>query len=366
MHNNRRRIINWLLTVVILAALVTPFVAQRLEPHLVQPAAKFMTFVLTGRFSEHRIESNGVPSIYYRRLGDYYYNPVYASMYGLYYHSKAYGSSDSDIFLSHYNLEVPQDISPTEARLRFFAVADWLVENLILYSAEGLEYGVWEYEFDWPVYSLDAPWVSGMAQGVGIQVLLRAWADSGSHVYLETAESARNAFYISVQDGGVTYFDSDTSWWYEEYASPSAVESRVFNGAAHSVIALYEMAEWAEDSSALTLYTFGLNSLKSSLKDYDAGYWTYYDAFGLMANYKYHFVNIGLANRIYEITGDTAFKDAAEKWSSYTTPFFEREFIRQTPQYSDLLVLGFSYTLSFVPLGLIVVFVHRARLGKST
>ncbi|GAJ18373.1 unnamed protein product, partial [marine sediment metagenome] len=32
-------------------------------------------------------------------------------------------------------------------------------------------FGVWEYHFDYPRFSLDAPWLSAMSQGEGISVL---------------------------------------------------------------------------------------------------------------------------------------------------------------------------------------------------
>jgi heparosan-N-sulfate-glucuronate 5-epimerase len=208
-----------------------------------------------------------------------------------------------------------------------------------------------------------------MAQGLGIQVLLRAWQASGDAAYLEAAGMARNAFEVSVAEGGVTLKDQADAWWFEEYASVGALESRVFNGAAHSVIGLHEMATRADDERARLLYEKGIASLAASLPTYDAGWWTYYDALGLMANYKYHEVNIGLARKIGEISDDDRFSAAAATWSAYRTPFFIREFVRQRPQYHDIVVLGLSGVIAFVvllgPITLLLR-VRRSSLGVQS
>lgn len=77
------RLRRWLLRAVVpallLSSLAAPFVANRLEPSLIQPTAQIMTFLLTGRYAEHTF-TGGVPHIYYRRLGSSYPNPVYAAV----------------------------------------------------------------------------------------------------------------------------------------------------------------------------------------------------------------------------------------------------------------------------------------------
>jgi hypothetical protein len=330
------------------ALLLAPFLADPLEPHLVRPAARLMTFVLTGQVREHRVDEAGVPQVYYRRLGQAHPNPVYVAVYGLHYFDAWQRTGESDYFLDYYSVEVPRSLDPEVARARFLATADWLRTSLVVHTAGEVTYGLWEYGFPWAIYRLDPPWASGMAQGLGIQVLVRAWEATGDDRYLEAAILARDAFFVPMAEGGVTIMDTPTSWWFEEYADVDAVESRVFNGAAHSVIGLHELATRTNDPEAWVLYERGLRALATSLTDYDAGWWTYYDAIGLMSNYKYHRVNIGLARKVADLSGDARFDEAATLWDGYRTHFFVREFVRQRPQYVDLVVFGLSGAIAFV------------------
>lgn len=365
MTNAARRTLQAVGLTSLLAVAAAPFLAGSLEPHLVRPAARLMTFVLTGQFREHRIQPDGVPLVYYRRLGEAHPNPVYVAVYGLHYHDAWKGSEDSAYFLRHYSVEAPREMAPEDARARFLATADWLVASLVPHRVRDVSYGLWEYDFPWAIYRLEPPWASGMAQGLGIQVLLRAWQATGDAAYLETAGLARNAFEVSVAEGGVTLKDAEDAWWFEEYASVGALESRVFNGAAHSVIGLHELATQADDEHARVLYEKGIASLGASLPVFDAGWWTYYDALGLMSNYKYHEVNVGLARKIGEISGDDRFLAAAATWSAYRTPFFVREFIRQRPQYHDIVVLGLSGAIAFgLLLGPVVLLLRVRRAPR--
>lgn len=346
----RSRLRRWalygLLPALLLSVVAAPFVANRLEPRLIQPTAQIMTFALTGRFAEHTFDE-GVPQVYYRRLGESHANPVYASVYALWYYQTAHGTGEFDYFLDYYNIDAPP-VPAGGYMTYFYNVADWLVDDLVLREHDGVRYGVWEYGFPWEVYRLEPGWVSGMAQGLGIQVLLRAWTASGERRYLDATVLARRSFEVPVDAGGVTLMDAGSSWWYEEYASPGAVESRVFNGAAHSVIALFELAAGADDEAARVLAQRGMDSVLASLGTYDAGWWTYYDALGLMSNYKYHHVNINLARRLGEQTGNEQLLEAAERWAGYRTPFFEREFLRQRPQVSDVGLLLLAGGITFV------------------
>ena len=68
--------------------------------------------------------------------------------------------------------------APIAARLeRTLHAADWLAANLEP-NAHGL--WVWNHHFDWEYRdTLKAPWYSGLAQGQGVSLLLRAHAQTG-------------------------------------------------------------------------------------------------------------------------------------------------------------------------------------------
>jgi hypothetical protein len=333
-----------------LAVILSVPLATVSEYSFTQPTAKLMTFLLSGKTREHPLDENGLPMVYYRRLKQSFYNPVYVAVYGLAYYQLWSESNEFNYFLKYYNVDLPSGLHHKSAMEKFIASADWFVSNLKTHEYNGVSYGVWEYVFPWTIYGLTPPWTSGMAQGFGIEILIRAWRITHNDVYLNAAKLARNAFFVPTSNGGVTYKDTTDSWWYEEYASPTAKESRVFNGAAHAVIALYNMSVLTSDSTAHELFEKGLNSLKTQITKFDATWWTYYDQLGLIANYKYHYININLARYLFNISGQTEFKEAYEKWERYPSNFFVREYLRQRPSPADFTLLGLNVITVFITL----------------
>ena len=75
---------------------------------------------------------------------------------------------------------------------KFLAASDWLVSHLEQNSS-GV--WVWNHYFDWEYRdTLKAPWYSGLAQGQGISLLVRAYAETGNAGYLDSARRAFNSF----------------------------------------------------------------------------------------------------------------------------------------------------------------------------
>ncbi len=69
-------------------------------------------------------------------------------------------------------------------------------------------YSVWLYQsrITYPNFTLEPPWVSGMAQGLGVEVLAHAYNLTGDEKYLKAARLALNSFFVPVE--GVEYFTS--------------------------------------------------------------------------------------------------------------------------------------------------------------
>ena len=105
---------------------------------------------------------------------------------------------------------------------------------------------------------------------------------------------------------------------------------------------IYEFWQTTGDKDAQALFAKGVNSIKNRLDQYDAGWWTYYDAIGTIATKKYHNVHIKLVKELYDITGDKIFLEYSKKWSEYKTPYFIREFLKQKPDYHDIVILGLN------------------------
>ncbi len=117
----------------------------------------------------------------------------------------------------------------------FLSYADWLVNNLTMIDAQT---GLWRYMFDYFPYLEKSPWVSSMAQGRGIQVLLRAYLLTSSSKYLDAAGEALKAYSVTYENGGIRQLDGDGNVCYEEY--PGKPTSHVLNGFIFSLWGLHD------------------------------------------------------------------------------------------------------------------------------
>jgi len=194
----------------------------------------------------------------------------------------------------------------------FLRHTDWLVEHQKI-TPKG--FGGWYYNFPWQPYQCKNPWVSAMAQGQAISVLVRAYALTQDKSYLKSARLAVDAFEYSVDEGGVRFIDKNGNVFYLEYASE--LHPYVLNGFIFSLLGLYDYYQTAGSRKALKLFNEGIQTLKVRLKDYDTGDWTYYDLLGHKAGESYHKLHCKLLFELYFITGQHLFLDYAQKWYSY-------------------------------------------------
>ena len=157
-------------------------------------------------------DSDGVPMVNYGYAIGIHYNPITVCQYALEY----YASGNSS----------------------FFVLAEWLASHVEPHG----NYSLWQFNFNWPFYghTLHGPWYSGMAQGLGIEVMLKAWESSGNETYLRVANSSLNALAVSYSVGGVRQSLGDESWWYLEYASPALdYHAYVLNGFIYALHGIY-------------------------------------------------------------------------------------------------------------------------------
>ncbi len=191
--------------------------------------------------------------------------------------------------------------------------ADWLVEN----SIEKNDYAILEYNFPFPVYDFKKPWKSAMAQGQAIQALIFTHKITQNEKYLKSAKKLLNSFFVEVENGGVTYKDSEHEWWYEEYASETGKIPRVLNGMIFALLGIYDFFQYTNDKNAMYLFEQGIRSLKKNLSkfDFNDGY-SYYDLLGRPAR-KYHKVHLDLLKKLFEITNEKIFYKYYEKWKDF-------------------------------------------------
>jgi len=230
----------------------------------------------------------------------------------------SYGLQYNPVFIGIYALDNYQEYLNTanaSFRDKFLIQANWFVRNARLKG----NFSVWEYTFDWPwnVYNVTVPYVSALAQGNGLSVLVRAYIMTGNATYLEVAETAMKSFEFEMNEGGVRYTDSG-GVWYEELADEGARSGKVLNGFMGALMRLYEFSFGANNTEAFALFEEGTDTLAANLYRYDTGSGSYYDLLTHSpASLDYHKAHIGQLRIMYELTGINTFLEYSNRFQSY-------------------------------------------------
>lgn len=249
-------------------------------------------------------DSGGVPIVDYTSLDmpvtGFHYNPGLVALYGI---------SLFDRYLSE---------GTEDDKERFFRQADWLASHL----RQDREMGVWEYRFDLSTYGLKAPWVSALAQGLGLCALSRAYALSPDPQYLESAKAALGAFRLSVAQGGVRREEADGSVWFEEY--PSDQPSLVLNGFIYALLGLLDYQRIFADAEAKVFYDEGVATLERHLHRFDTGFWSFYSyPRRMLADLHYHRdIHIPQLLALHRQTAIPLFAETAERWETYIRSWY--------------------------------------------
>ena len=245
-------------------------------------------------------DSSGIPLLdYHGHIGPQY-NPIAIAQYGL----------------GNYNAWC-RDGDPSR-RHRFLLVADWLVAHLES-NSHGL--AVWNHHFDWEYRDpLKAPWYSGLAQGQGISVLVRALKESSDSRYIEAARRAFLSFERSISEGGVSFSDESGDLWFEEYiVSPP---THILNGFIWALWGIYDYWLATGQDLAHGLFSRGVRTLLHNLDRYDLGFWSLYEQSGtrlpMVASPFYHRLHIVQLRVMHRLTGETRFSEVADRWHRYS------------------------------------------------
>lgn len=199
------------------------------------------------------------------------------------------------------------------AKARFFELVEWLVDNLKHISPTA---AVWQHHFSVPFKAgLPAPYSSGIAQALGICVLLRAFEMAGNGRYFDAATRAFASFYVDIEEGGVRSTDNGFIW-IEEW--PSYPRSHVLNGFMFAILAIHEYGSIFEGPEASELRASVLETLEFHIERYDANYGSRYDLLrGLVVTESYHKIHIRLLDVIYALSGNNIFFEVARRWEGY-------------------------------------------------
>lgn len=193
-----------------------------------------------------------------------------------------------------------------ESKLNFRRQVDWLVDNATI---EG-DRLYWYYQFDFGEHK--APWGSGISQGMGISVLVRAAVFLKDEKYRELAEMAARAMLADVEDGGYRYGKGKYADWIEE----SHLIPHILNGHIFSLLGLFDLYRITKNDRYYEHFLAGANSIKANISDFDLGIFTRYDtAADLPASNSYHYIHCVLFEILFNLTEDRFFLEYATKWA---------------------------------------------------
>lgn len=256
-------------------------------------------------YDEQSVDENGVLKVDFskridRGVSGIQYIPISISQYALY----------------HYNTYIANNY--LNSKKQFLNQANWLVKNQVV---DGNDCGVWYFQY--PFGKLIPPWISAMAQGEAISVLLRAYQETNEEDYLIAAKNAVKIFDVPLQNGGVVVVDNDDNIFFEEFPTDPAIH--VLNGFIYALFGLYDFYRVTGSEHINNLFQKGIATITKRLADYDTGFWSKYslnEKSTLSNHYNiaspmYHFLHVNMLLVLYRITGDQFFEDYHLKWKSY-------------------------------------------------
>ncbi|HLX84998.1 MAG TPA: D-glucuronyl C5-epimerase family protein [Terriglobales bacterium] len=244
-------------------------------------------------------DTAGIPMLDYRGAIGLQYNPIAIAQWGL----------------ANYNFFC-ESTDPVRWQ-KTLKAADWLVASLEP-NSHGLP--VWNHHFDWEYRDLlKAPWYSGLAQGQGVSLLLRAHAHSGDAKYQRAADEAFAALRRPIAEGGVLFEDTEKNLWIEEYLVDPP--THILNGFMWALWGVFDYHLATGDPDAKVIFDRGVRTLLRNLPRYDTGYWSLYEQSGtrlkMLSSPFYHQLHVVQLRVMSKLTGDQSFTEVAERWADY-------------------------------------------------
>ncbi|MEO8076803.1 MAG: D-glucuronyl C5-epimerase family protein [Acidobacteriota bacterium] len=261
-------------------------------------AEYFMRFAGKTRY-QGPFDAAGIPLLDYQGDIGRQYNPIAIAQYGL----------------ARFNAWSAAGASAD--RTAWIAVADWLTREMRP-NAHGVR--VWMHDFDWPYRQLlRAPWYSGLAQGNGLSLLVRAAKETGDAKYMDAADLAFEPMRRDVADGGVLVTDDQEDVWIEEYLVDRP--SHILNGFIWALWGVYDYAQWSARPDASQLWTTCVGTLQRRLSEFDTGWWSLYEARDrgreMLASRYYHALHITQLQVMHRLTGIDTFAECAVRFQTY-------------------------------------------------
>jgi hypothetical protein len=244
-------------------------------------------------------DGDGVPMLDYQGDIGRQHNPIAIAQYGL----------------ARFNRW--RDTTAADDRAAWLRVAMWLEREL---TPNRFGVPVWMHHFDWPYREvLQAPWYSGLAQGNGLSMLVRAAEATGEPRFANAAHKAFESMRLDVSAGGVLATDDRGRTWIEEYLVDPP--SHILNGFIWALWGVYDYARWSGAHEASRLFDACVATVEQALPEYDTGRWSLYElpAGGppMIASRYYHGLHIVQLRVLERLTQNAVFGEVASRWQRY-------------------------------------------------
>lgn len=230
------------------------------------------------------------------------------------------GRQKYHIAIAQYGLACYNRYKRTGDRIwyeRFMAQVKWHEENLLI-NEQGIS--LWYAYFDWEYHGImKAPWPSGLAQGNGLSLLVRAYTETGEEKYRDMCDRVFTSMITEVKHGGVLINENDKYFWIEE----SLVEppTHILNGFMWSVMGVYDYYLLTERPEVKTWFDRFINTIAHNLNTFDTGYWSLYEhahtRIPMLASQFYHKLHIVQLEILYNISGNAQLKTVMRRWLHY-------------------------------------------------
>lgn len=202
---------------------------------------------------------------------------------------------------------------------KFMQCAEWAINHID-------KKGRWNNFF---FYTPNTPY-GAMAQGEGTSLLVRAYMHTGNSKYIEKAKEAIDFMLLPLGEGGTTKYVGS-----EAYLMEYTFKGMVMNGAIFAWWGLYDYVLATNDTGRYReAMVKTLSSLINVLPQFKCSYWSMYSLDGLIASPFYHNLHIAQMEAMYELTGESIFKEYADTWRRQQQNIVckSRAFIRKAMQ----------------------------------
>jgi hypothetical protein len=198
-------------------------------------------------------------------------------------------------------------------------VGDLLVDNQV--RSGGPRDGALEHHYDFPhTFSLQAPWISAMAQGQAASLFVRLHARTGEERWSEAALRALGPMSIPTGEGGASAPLGGRPLP-EEY--PTEPPSFVLNGGIFAIWGWYDVARGLGDSGAAAAFESAVDTLAANIRLWDTGWWSRYDLHphpvANLASFAYHELHINQLRAMELIAPRPELIAAAERFEGYAS-----------------------------------------------